>query len=199
MAQERYFFYGSLTDGLVHFDKIKNFVTAQESGQIQGTAYRLQVGYPVVTQAGHDLIAGSLMTLCDSEVLAPLLDQFHGYNNFDEACSMHVRRQVEVRTSRGSESAWVYFIHPDKLPKSARIIMDGDWQRSLHENPPLPSRLNEKQKHYLGKLSAITGREILPIHDLTMYRELMKLELIVDKGRRIALSKFGHEVCRYLD
>ena len=77
--------------------------------------------------------------------------------------------------------------------------MDGDWQRSLHENPPLPSRLNEKQKHYLGKLSAITGREILPIHDLTMYRELMKLELIVDKGRRIALSKFGHEVCRYLD
>ena len=198
MAQEKFFFYGSLTNGLVHFDKIKNFVTDQVSARIQGTAYRLQVGYPVVLPVGHDVIEGSLMTLCDSDVLVQLLDQFHGVDFFDEKRSMHVRKQVPVKTASGDEIAWVYFIHPDKLPKTAKIISDGNWQKSLQESPPLTTKLNEKQKHYLGKLSAITGREILPINDLNLYRELMKLELIVDKGRRVALSKLGHEVCRYL-
>ena len=198
MAQGKFFFYGSLTDGLVHFERIKNFVSEQRPAQIRGTVYRLQVGYPIASQSGHDPIQGTLMTLCDNDTLIQLLDQFHGVDFFDEKKSMHVRKQVEVVTPTGVEQAWVYFINPEKLPKTAKIIADGDWQKSLSENPPLTTRLNEKQRHYLGKLSAITGREILPINDLTLYRELMKLELIVDKGRRIALSKFGHEVCRYL-
>jgi hypothetical protein len=33
---------------------------------------------------------------------------------------------------------------------------------------------------------------------MELYRELMKLELVVDKGRRLALSKLGQEVARYL-
>jgi gamma-glutamylcyclotransferase (GGCT)/AIG2-like uncharacterized protein YtfP len=198
MAQEKFFFYGSLTNGLVHFEKIKNFVQDQRPAQVRGSVYRLQVGYPVAVQGGHDVIQGTLMTLCDSDMLVQLLDQFHGVDFFDEKKSMHIRKQVEVVTPAGPEIAWVYFLNPEKLPKTAKIIVDGDWQKSLSENPPLTTKLNEKQRHYLGKLSAITGREILPINDLTLYRELMKLELIVDKGRRIALSKLGHEVCRYL-
>lgn len=55
----------------------------------------------------------------------------------------------------------------------------------------------ERQKSYVQKLGLTLGREIVPI-DLPLYRELMNLELIVDKGRRLALSKLGQEVYRYL-
>ncbi len=59
------------------------------------------------------------------------------------------------------------------------------------------SILTERQEAYIKKLGKSTGREIVPI-DLPLYRELMNLELIVDKGRRLALSKLGHEVYRNL-
>ncbi len=57
--------------------------------------------------------------------------------------------------------------------------------------------LTEKQRLYIQKLGTTTGRKIVPI-DLTLYRELMKLNLIEDKGRRVALTKLGTEVFRQL-
>lgn len=57
--------------------------------------------------------------------------------------------------------------------------------------------LTEKQASYIKRLNHTSGREIIPI-DLNLYRELMKLELIVDKGRRLALSKLGKEVAKSL-
>ncbi|MNS72308.1 hypothetical protein D3C72_1057130 [compost metagenome] len=65
------------------------------------------------------------------------------------------------------------------------------------EEPALTAKLSDKQVTYIQKLGKSSGREIIPI-DLTLYRELMNLELIVDKGRRLALSKFGQEVYRHL-
>jgi hypothetical protein len=67
----------------------------------------------------------------------------------------------------------------------------------MREEPVFTEKLSEKQKSYVQRLGAISGREIVPI-DLGLYRELMNLELIVDKGRRLALSKLGQEVYRYL-
>jgi hypothetical protein len=61
----------------------------------------------------------------------------------------------------------------------------------------MTSKLTEKQATYIQRLGRSSGREIVPI-DLTLYRELMNLELIVDKGRRLALSKLGQEVFRHL-
>lgn len=61
----------------------------------------------------------------------------------------------------------------------------------------LKTDLTEKQKDYILRLGRVSGREIIPI-DLPLYRELMNLEIIVDKGRRLALSKLGHEIYRYL-
>ena len=68
----------------------------------------------------------------------------------------------------------------------------------LDENPPLPQTLSDRQRSYVLKLGAVKGRDIIPIQDLTLYRELMKLELIVDKGRRLALSSLGKEVYKHL-
>ncbi len=61
----------------------------------------------------------------------------------------------------------------------------------------LKNDLSEKQMDYILRLGKVSGREIVPI-DLQLYRELMNLEIIVDKGRRLALSKLGHEIYRFL-
>ena len=59
------------------------------------------------------------------------------------------------------------------------------------------STLTQRQIAYIKKLGGTTGRDIVPI-DLDLYRQLMKMELIVDKGRRLALSKRGKELYEYL-
>jgi hypothetical protein len=104
---------------------------------------------------------------------------------------------LAVRTAVGEALAQVYVLNPMRLPTDSILIKDGDWQTDLKVSPALPAKLTDKQRTYVQKLGASSGREIVPI-DLTLYRELMNLELIVDKGRRLALSKLGQEVYRYL-
>lgn len=53
--------------------------------------------------------------------------------------------------------------------------------------------LSPAQKAYVLKLGECKGREIVPIN-LDLYRQLIKLELVVDKGRRLALSSLGKQV-----
>ncbi len=61
----------------------------------------------------------------------------------------------------------------------------------------LVHELTSRQAGYVKRLSQILGREIVPI-DLDLYRELLKLGLIIDKGRRLALTKLGKEVAAAL-
>lgn len=68
---------------------------------------------------------------------------------------------------------------------------------NLEINPKI-DKLSDRQKAYISKLGSCSGREIVPI-DIDLYRELMKLEIIVDKGRRLALSKLGHEIFKSLN
>jgi len=198
MTEMKFFVYGSLSEGQVHFDKIKDFIKEQESAAITGSAYRLKVGYPVVLENGTDQIPGFLVTLNVSELLLNLLDQFHGVDSYDETKSLYQRKKMQVQTSSGSVEASVYFLNPAKLPKNATYIEGGNWQVSLASEPALTTALTDKQRLYINKLGQVSGRDIVPINDLSLYRELMNLELIVDKGRRLALSKLGHEVYRYL-
>ena len=197
MTEMRFFVYGSMSEGLVHFDKIKDFIRTSETAQITGTAYRLKVGYPVVLEGGNDRIPGQLVTLSGNDLLFHLLDEFHGYNIQDEAKSLYFRKSIQVQTTSGPESAWTYLLNPKKLPTSAKLIAGGDWPSVLHSEPLLTDKLSERQRAYVLRLGSTSGREIVPI-DLALYRELMNLEMIVDKGRRLALSKLGHEVFRYL-
>lgn len=199
MTTTRFFVYGSFCEGMVHFSKIQNFVESSVFARTKATAYRTRVGFPVLVKEGSDLIPGQLVELKGSDLLLNLMDEFHGFNRHDCAKSLYSREEVEVHAEGASASvkAWVYFLNPQRLPVNSVKIADGDWQRSLQEQPPLTSRLSERQVNYLQKLGKSSGREIVPI-DLTLYRELMNLELIVDKGRRLALSKLGQEVYKHL-
>jgi gamma-glutamylcyclotransferase (GGCT)/AIG2-like uncharacterized protein YtfP len=197
MVQERFFVFGSMSEGFVHFNRIKDFVTNSTDATISGTAYRLRVGFPVVLNIGSDSIAGQVLGLKTSELLIPLLDSFFGYNPQDESKSLHFRRQVYAQTESGAIACSTYFLNPEKLPKESILIENGDWRQSLKRAPALTEQLTDRQAQYVLKLGSTKGREIVPI-DLSLYRELMNLEIIVDKGRRLALSKLGNEVFRYL-
>ncbi len=198
MTTTRFFVYGSLCQGMVHFTKIQNFIASSVPAQIRATAYRLKVGFPALINSGADVVSGHLVDLRSSDLLIALLDEFFGYNQQDPSKSLYHRQETLV-TIDGEhvEKAWVYFLNPMKLPANATPIHGGDWQKSLEDQPAMTQKLTDKQKCYISKLGNSSGREIVPI-DLQLYRELMNLELIVDKGRRLALSKLGHEVYRHL-
>lgn len=196
----RFFVSGAMTEGLVHWSKISAMIESSQPAYVRGAAWRLKVGFPVLLKDGEQLISGQLVTLKPSELLVNLLDEFHGVHPMDPTAGLFQREQTNVHLEGSGEveQAWVYFLNPQKLPTTAQKIADGDWKKSVQENPPLTVTLTERQKTYLRSLGAATGRQIVPINDLSLYRELMNLELIVDKGRRLALSPFGQEVVRYL-
>lgn len=50
---------------------------------------------------------------------------------------------------------------------------------------------------YIKKLSNAKGRELVP-YKLDVYRALMSMELIKDKGRRPALTSLGQEISLFL-
>lgn len=199
MATTRFFVYGSFCEGMIHFAKIQNFVESSMFARSKATAYRLKSGFPALVKGGSDLVPGQLITIKSSEILLNLMDEFFGFNPLHPDESLYSRHKVEVYPEGSSESvtAWIYFLNALKLPVNATIIPGGDWMRSMVEQPTLISKLTERQKNYIQKLGRSTGREIVPI-DLTLYRELMNLELIVDKGRRLALSSLGQEVYKHL-
>lgn len=194
------FVYGSLAEGFVHFQKIQQFVRHSEQGSIKGSAHRLRVGYPVVLENGVDLVPGQLVRVESTPLLLELLDRFHGVNSQDPDSGLFYRQEVSVYSQDPlvpPRRAWTYFLNRRKLPADAQEICGGDWMTVLRERPALTGTLTERQKQYILRLGSSTGREIIPI-DLPLYRELMNLEIIVDKGRRLALTKLGHEVYRYL-
>lgn len=195
----RVFAYGSISEGMVHFHKLAPFVIHQQRGRIRGKAYRLRVGYPVILKQGVDWIPGQVLELRTSEILQALLDEFFGYNPLQVEGSLYLREQVLVSCEEGPALlASVYFLNQNKLPEQAQVIAGGDWEREIRETPVITEALSEKQKIYIQKLGSAAGRDIIPINDLSLYRDLISLGLIVDKGRRLALSKWGQEVYRYL-
>jgi gamma-glutamylcyclotransferase (GGCT)/AIG2-like uncharacterized protein YtfP len=194
------FAYGSIYEGMIHFNKISAFVESHKPALMRGTAYRLRVGFPVVLNQGEDLVPGQILEIKSSVILMAMLDEYFGYNPTQPEKSLYIRQETAALTEGGeqSETCWAYYLNPKKLPESAVIIEGGNWLQSMKENPLLTEKLTDRQRTYIQKLGAATGRDIVPIHDMSLYRELIGLELIVDKGRRLALSKLGREVYRYL-
>ena len=194
-----FFVYGSWTEGMVHFSKIKDFVVEKTDAFTLGSVYRLRVGYPIFIAGGSDRVQGQLLQLKATDFLLGILDEFHGYKPKNENRSIFFRQKIEAvdGTTQQRQEAWVYAMNPRKIPSGAELIHGGDWRQSLTEKPALTNRLTDQQKAYVQKLGISVGREIVPINT-EIYRELMRLELIVDKGRRLGLSKLGQEVFRYL-
>lgn len=193
------FVYGSFVEGRVHHKKLSQFIKGETKAFAQGTAYRLPVGFPVLSSQGVDWVPGQIVEIEGPEILFKLLDEFHGLNSTAKEKSLFFRESVQVKRQSGEiETIDAYVINPAKLTSSAKKIENGDWPADLSQNPSLLHHLTEKQKDYIHKLGSSTGREIVPI-DLNLYRELMKLDLIVDKGRRLALTKLGKDLYKYLD
>ncbi len=204
MTTMRFFVIGSWSEGMFHFQKLKPFIVSYEAAVISAQVYRLPVGFPVLVAQNEgssdcDLISGHLLELQYDETLLALMDTFHGVNLKAPEKGLHQRTTAQVTKNTGEfELAQVYFFNPKKLSNQATRIVGGVWKSSLEQNPPLTDQLTEKQKTYVLKLGSVKGREIVPINDLSLYRELMKLDLIVDKGRRLALSSLGKEVYNHL-
>lgn len=197
MKESTLFVYGSFTDGHVHYKKIAPFVESKKPATAQGSIYKLEVGYPVFLNDKSSVVKGTLVTLQTSDVVLNILDEFHGYNLKAPEKSLFLRTEVEVVTLDGeSITTYTYSINPAKLPKTAKLISSGDWESDSAQL--LTSDLTDRQRGYVLKLGASSGRDIVPI-DLQLYRELMNKGLIVDKGRRLALSALGKEVFRYLE
>jgi gamma-glutamylcyclotransferase (GGCT)/AIG2-like uncharacterized protein YtfP len=196
---QKFFVYGSYCSGFCQFKKISNFAVAREPAQIRATAYSDQFGYPLVFNDGVDLIEGELLELDLSHVQVAFLDEMMGYNPLNPEQSLFVRQEAQVTTAEcSSEKAWVYFTQPQHWPLSgAHKIEQGDWKGYLQQKPALPETLSERQKTYILKLGSVASRDVVRI-DLNLYRELMNLELIIDKGRRLALTKKGQDIYRFI-
>lgn len=203
MTSMRFFVIGLWTEGLLHFQKLRPFIVSYEQARLKGNVYRLPAGFPVIVENldldSGDEILGQLIEIQADETLITLMDSFHGVHQSDESKGAHVRRSMNVQKTSGDwVSAQVYLYNSKKLTAKSERIAGGIWQEMLKTNPPLTEQLSERQKTYVLKLGAAKARDIVPINDLSLYRELMKLELIVDKGRRLALSSLGKEVYKHL-
>lgn len=194
------FVYGSLARGNIHFSKFFNEEQITSNVSVRGSVYRLEVGYSVIsTQNESQMVSGELITRQRSEILLSLLDEFHGFSFKTPEKSLFLRILTDVYMEDGStKKAYVYSINPLKLPKTATLIESGDWAEDFANNPPMTEKLKDREKEYIRKLGNSSGRDIVPIQ-LELYRELMNMGIIVDKGRRLALSKFGKEVFKYLE
>ncbi len=196
---ESLFVYGSFCSGMVHREKIEAYIRSSQKAFARGSAIRLPSGYPVFIDEGDFAVEGECIELEGPEMLFKLLDDLHLCNPLQPEKGLFIKKEILVRREDQAEPSLVksFVANLSKLPRDARVIENGDWVKSLQESPPLPLRLTERQSGYVRRLGTSVGREIVPI-DLDLYRELMKLELIIDKGRRLALTKLGKEVYRYL-
>jgi gamma-glutamylcyclotransferase (GGCT)/AIG2-like uncharacterized protein YtfP len=197
-----FFVYGSLAQGNIHFSKFFNEPHVEKNIFVRGNAYRLDVGFPVLylgnSAIAQQMIPGDLVKCELSDLTLALMDEFHGYSQKTPEKSLYLRTDVEVFTESGPQKASAYAINPLKLSKTAKLIENGNWLEDLAKNPPVTQKISDRQRDYIRKLGQSSGRDIVPIQ-LDLYRELMNLGAIVDKGRRLALTKFGQEIFRFLD
>lgn len=196
---ENLFIYGPWCKGGVQHRLIEPYVESLEEGYILGRCLRLDIGYPVFVNEGGDPIPGQIVTLRGPDLLWRLLEEFHGVHPTQPEMSLfqRVTREAHMLYSGETRQAEVFAVNPAKINPAWSQVPKGEWRDVLRESPALPEVMTERQKSYVKRLGRSTGREIIPI-DLDLYRELMKLQLIVDKGRRLALSPLGREVLRYL-
>lgn len=194
----QFFVCGSFCEGMVNFSMVEPFVHQVRSGKVKGRVVRVPVGFPAMLEGGDQWVDGQLITLKPSSVLLALLDEFHGFSPLQTEKNLHFKKNADVVLKSGEEvRAFRYVLNPKKMNSKFLPIEGNDWQQDLQQNQPIPNLLTPTQINYIKKLRDSKGRDIVPIQ-LDVYRQLMGLELIVDKGRRLALSKLGKETCKFL-
>jgi gamma-glutamylcyclotransferase (GGCT)/AIG2-like uncharacterized protein YtfP len=198
MSKNALFVYGSLMKGMVHHNKVANFVKDLKPATCEGVLHRLPVGYPAMVE-GPGTVKGEVLTLDNFKELVKVLDEFEGYSAQNPEKSLHIRTEklVMIEGAKKPATCFVYVLNKLKLPKDSVVIEAGDYRAAMAVQPPLSTQLSDSQKKYILKLGASSGRDIVPIN-LDIYRDLLNKGLIVDKGRRLALTSLGIDVYRYL-
>jgi gamma-glutamylcyclotransferase (GGCT)/AIG2-like uncharacterized protein YtfP len=198
MSKSTLFVYGSMMKGMVHHNKLAAMVKEIKPASTEGALYRLPVGYPVMVE-GQGTVKGELLTLNSFKDIIKIIDEFEGFSptNPDKSLNFRVEKPVLVDGAKKPSTSFLYFLNPAKLPKDATRIESGDYREVMAAQPPLSNQLSDSQKRYILKLGASSGRDIVPIN-LDIYRDLLNKGLIVDKGRRLALTNLGFDVYKYL-
>lgn len=203
-VQKTVFVYGSFTKGLIHNTKIEQYIEVREKAYVYGHAYLLNVGYPTLVLDGPKLkskpaqkIYGEMLTLCAPDLVHRILDDFHGVSLSVPEKGLYFKSQAMVYTQDNSLESIIYHLNPKKLCKSSAYIAGGNWQEAFERAPRPQDLLTEGQIEYMKHLSSIKGRQTHR-YNLDLCRQLMKLEMVVDKGRRFSLTRLGKDVLRYL-
>ena len=192
------FVIGAFDKDMPLFSKISDLADAHYPGVVEGRALRMEVGYPALCLKGFDKVSGTVLEVKDSSIALNLFDAFFGYSLQAPDKSLHLRSETKCALEDGqSLNVICYTLNLNKAPKRLQEIPLGDWRGDYRSHPPIPEVLDEKEREYICKLANAKGRDIVRI-DLNVYRKLMGGGIVVDKGRRVALSKLGKEVYKYL-
>jgi len=183
---------------MVHFGMVANYIKSRTTAEAKGSVYRLEVGFPVFILDGQTSVPGTVIELNECEFLLKILDEYHGYSPLDPKRSLHIRHEIKALLSDGREVAtYCYCLNPAKLPKSAILLGDGDWPKALIEQPPMVTTLTERHICYIKKLAESNRKDTI-VYPLDVCRELERMQIIVDKGRRFSLTNLGKEICRFV-
>lgn len=149
-------------------------------------------------QEQDQVVEGGLYELEAPESFWPVFDSLVGVDPMKPSRSTFWRQEVFAMVDNFTQvPCFVYGLNPHKKKRESKKIHNGDWKKDMDGEAPFANQLKPRHKDYLLKLSKTKGRDIVPIQ-LDLYRELLSMELIVDKGRRLALTKLGKETSLFL-
>ena len=186
-----YFLYGVYSEGQPCHERFKNFIIKSQSAFVKASLFQLLSGLQMIASEGHDTIQGQLVELDIPQDSQATFDAINGYYADFKEKTIIWRETLLAQTEWGSEPAEVYTLNPTKKDQFRQVPPSEVVGSQLFE------KLSDRHKTYICKLAIAKGREIVPV-DMALYRELMGLELIVDKGRRLALTPLGQEVSCFL-
>jgi hypothetical protein len=198
MVGFNFFLYGVYDEGGACFGRFKNFIQQSRPAMVKGSLYQLQSGFSLILNQGERLVRGTLVQLDIPETQWVLFDALNGCGlEKMSAKSFVVKERVRLNSEEFSDLCVdAYCLNPEKV-----LMTSGEIQPELLNEsagvPTLVAGLTDRQRLYIQKLSKTKGREVVPI-DLAIARELISKELIVDKGRRLALTNLGSEVSCFL-
>lgn len=194
-----FFLYGIYSENQKCYSRFKDLIVRSRSAEVTGTLHILDCGLGLLDSRGETRIPGQWVDIEAPETYLPILDALCGFDPQSAKKSFVLRKELPILSAdEGAGVAFAYCLNSEKKLAGGRTLEGQSAQEYLTQpTENLLDKLTERQKTYIQKLAQAKGREIVPV-DMALYRELMSLELIVDKGRRLALSRLGTELSWFL-
>lgn len=194
-----FFCYGPFAKGQTHYKKIVNLIQSEKRSFAKGHMYQLRCGMPAfIASEEGGLVDGTMLELKVTNSFWSIMDELLGYDPYKPDKNLYQRTQFPIKVGDFStQLAWSYTLNPKKITKGLKLIAENDWQAYFRKNHTVLDILEERHKEYISRLAKSKSREIVPIK-MDLYRELINMELIVDKGRRLALTPMGKETALFL-